>query len=217
MAEKKGFFNFLSRLTGKQAPTFTVEEDAQRTYAKQQEALSQHTEDSRDIPVETKPTAPELSPEVLQFVKEKLSEILTLTGFGGDVTFTLSNEEKLALEITNCQDVGRVIGKDGSTLEALQTLLRAFIFKKFGLNPRVNIDIEEYRKKREDMLKSHAIRAAKMVAVKGKKMDLKPMNPDERRLIHSMFQHDKKIRSYSVGDGVYRHIVLERRYSQNPK
>jgi predicted RNA-binding protein Jag len=220
MTEKKGFFDFLSKLTGKRtstvvstfAPTPHTDTSAQGFKIAEDFPLS--ATDSVSFIPESKPPIPL---EVITYTQEKMAELLSLSGYGGVLELTLSTPEKLCFNIGQCEDVGRVIGKDGATLEAYQILLRAFIFKKFGLNPRISLDIESYRKKREDMLKFQALKAAKMVAIKGKKMDLKPMNPEERRLIHSMFQYDKKIRSYSVGDGLYRHIVLERRSSSSSR
>lgn len=216
MTEKKSFFGFLKKwTTSPTTPTTYASEEAAQTQHAKTATKTEYTPKQTD---HYKPSTPQVAKEtipvaqsVLEFAISKLEEILKLSLFGGKVIYQRQEEDRLFFEILESEDVGRIIGKDGMTLDALQTLLRAFIFKKFGTMLKIYLDIEEYRNKREEMLKNHALKSAKAVLTKTRKADLKPMNPDERRLIHGLFQDDKRIRSYSVGTGVYRHIVLERR------
>ncbi len=202
MSIKKGLFGFLKELVSPTLPSA-----AASTTTLTLDPITHYTPTS--TPTST-PSAP-VSQEVIQYVCTKLEEILSISGFGGKLEFQKQENDRLFFEITNPQDVGRIIGKDGMTLEALQTLVKAFIFKKYGATAKIALDIENYRQKREDLLRAHALKSAKTVLTRSRKIDLKPMNPEERRLIHSLFQDDKRIRSYSVGSGVYRHVVLERR------
>ena len=215
MTTKKGFFGFLKRWTSPEETVYASEEQLQRNHAAQARAdidedygtQSASFLSAADDSIEFVP----VPDDAIHYCCKALEELLSLAGLGGTVSLSRQESNKLFFDITNSTDVGRIIGKDGMTLEALQTLVRAFLFKKYNLTPRVYLDIEGYRQKREDTLRSQALRAAKSVITKVRKMDLKPMNPEERRFIHSMFQNHKSIRSYSVGTGTYRHIVLERR------
>ncbi len=215
MSEKKGFFGFLKRWTSTEETTVTTEAKSQHNHVAIAESEpyddygTAHVSflSTSEDPIEFTP----VSDEAIAYCCTTLEDILSLAGLGGHVSLNRQESNRLFFEITNSDDVGRIIGKDGMTLEALQTLVRAFLFKKYNLTARVYLDVEGYRQKREDTLRSQALRAAKSVITKVRKMDLKPMNPEERRFIHSMFQGHKSIRSYSVGTGTYRHIVLERR------
>ena len=232
MSERKGFFSFF-RGKSKAASVFSEEEEKQRSYAiakeqeekqqlekerrKPKEVTQRAPRDSTPRPpreyVQPEPKIPSSLPpsELSLFGKEKLEELLRLTLFGGQVLVMDHSPEKLSLDIVDSDDTGRIIGKDGATLEAIQTLLRGFIYKKFGTSVRVTIDIGDYRKKKEEILQAQAVRAAKTVLQKGRRVELKNMNSEERRLIHTLFQNDESIRSFSVGDGNQRRVVLEQR------
>jgi len=212
MAEKKGFFNFFKSLT-RSTPTFTQEEANQRDYALSKEKEeAQHSEmlDVFEIAEEAPQPSP-ISEEIIEYCISKLSQILSVSQLDGAVTFVKKSGTTLHLDISNSADAGRVIGKEGATLDAFQTLLKAFVFKAYGLSIRVVIDSGEYRKTKENILKAQAFKAAKIVLQEAKRMELKPMGPDDRRFVHNLFQNHKRIRSFSMGEGHYRHIVLERK------
>lgn len=211
----KGFFSFF-RGKSKAASVFSEEEEKQRSYAiakEQEERQEIEREKRKPREVIVTPKVPsDLPPsEMSLFGKEKLEELLRLTQFGGQVLVMDHSPEKLALDIVDSDDTGRVIGKDGATLEAIQTLLRSFIYKKFGTSVRVTIDIGDYRKKKEEILQAQAFKAAKAVRQKGKRIELRAMNTEERRMVHTLFQQDEEIRSYSIGNGHQRRVVLEQR------
>ncbi len=206
---KKKFFGFLEKLsTGWGRDTLTPEQTYKQAYDQaQKEIVSQlksleHSLDNEEH---------QISEDVVLFCQSKLKEVLTLSGFDGDVVLEKQENGRLLYTISDSQDSGRIIGKDGATLEAYQVLLRAMVFKKYGHPIRVGLDVGNYRQKRQDALKEQAIRLSQSLDVKGKKAELKSMSPEERRMIHHLFQQDKQIRSYSVGDGFYRRVILERR------
>lgn len=119
------------------------------------------------------------------------------------------------LEVDICDisslDKGILIGKRGNTLDSLQYLLSLVINKDREKYIRVSIDTEGYRSKREETL----IRLAKKMASKAKSyrrtMKLEPMNPYERRIIHSALQNEPGIRTHSEGEEPYRRVVIELR------
>lgn len=109
-------------------------------------------------------------------------------------------------------DKGILIGKRGNTLDSLQYLLSLTINKGRQKYLRVLVDIENYREKREETLIRLAQRMADRVKNYRKTIKLEPMNPYERRIIHSALQNDSKIRTYSVGEEPYRRVVIEFKY-----
>jgi spoIIIJ-associated protein len=152
----------------------------------------------------------DIDDDVPSFAIRKLTEILDLS-FKGSVTLIDYTGDTLSLNISNVEDPARLIGKDGMTLDALQTLLKAFVFKKFGLTLKVLIDTGDYKNRREDQLRTQAFKAVKTVIEKNTRINLRPMNAAERRFIHTLFENDRRIRTFSVGDGAYRHIVIEKK------
>ena len=107
-------------------------------------------------------------------------------------------------------DMGIMIGYRGETLDSLQYLLSLFINKgKEEKYKRVLLDTENYRARREDTLRRLALKVASKVKTTGKYLKLEPMNPYERRIIHSSLQGDPSIDTYSEGDEPFRRIVVD--------
>ncbi len=131
-----------------------------------------------------------------------------------NVAATVEVEKKdydLLVDIKNISnsDMGILIGKRGNTLDSLQYLLSLIVNKDREKYLRVLVDIQNYRAKREETL----IRLANKMADKAKTfrrtIKLEPMNPYERRIIHSALQNDSSIRTYSEGEEPYRRVVIE--------
>jgi spoIIIJ-associated protein len=211
MGEKKGFFSFFKGASSTAYDASIAEEDKQREYAlsKAKEEANMASGKSPDIE-EEEPVENFITEEIKTFAKDKIEEILNLTKFVCTIEFISQGQNKINFEILNNDgDIGRIIGKDGSTLQALQTIINAIIYKKFNVPVGVILDAGGYRKKRLDTIKNMAQKAAHTVLVTRKKIELSPMNSAERRIVHMMFKNDKEINSYSVGDGEFRHIVIE--------
>ena len=120
---------------------------------------------------------------------------------------TEENEEALTLRITG-KDSGIIIGRRGETLDALQYLTSLVVNKNREDYKRVTVDIENYRQKREETLVRLANRLAERVVRYRKNVTLEPMNPYERRIIHSSLQNNKMVETYSVGDEPNRKVVI---------
>lgn len=120
---------------------------------------------------------------------------------------TEENEESMMLRIQG-RDSGIIIGRRGETLDALQYLTSLVVNKNKEEYKRVTIDIENYRQKREETLIRLASRLAERVARYRKNVTLEPMNPYERRIIHSSLQDNKMVETYSVGDEPNRKVVI---------
>lgn len=106
-------------------------------------------------------------------------------------------------------DMGILIGYRGETLDALQYLVSLVINKGHETSyKRVVLDTENYRMKREETLRRLAIKLAGTVKRTGKLVKLEPMNPYERRIIHSALQDDRYVDTYSEGEEPYRRVVI---------
>ena len=105
-------------------------------------------------------------------------------------------------------DMGILIGKRGQTLDSLQYLTSLIVNKESDKFNRVRIDTENYRERRQKTLENLAKNIAIKVQRTKKEVALEPMNPYERRIIHSALQNDKYCTTKSEGDEPYRHVVV---------
>ncbi|WMM24725.1 RNA-binding cell elongation regulator Jag/EloR [Tissierella sp. MB52-C2] len=106
-------------------------------------------------------------------------------------------------------DMGILIGKRGNTLDAIQYLLSLVINKNRDDYTKVVVDTEGYRAKREETLIKLANKMAEKAKYVRKPIKLEPMNPYERRIIHSALQNIQGITTYSEGDEPYRRVVIQ--------
>lgn len=114
------------------------------------------------------------------------------------------------LELTvNCNDYGIIIGRRGETLDSLQYLTGLAVKKASGKYIRVTINVGDYREKRIETLKNIARKHADYVARTGRRYTFEPMNPYERRIIHTTVQEIEGVESMSVGQGQDRKVVLQ--------
>lgn len=105
-------------------------------------------------------------------------------------------------------DMGVLIGKRGQTLDSLQYLVSLVVNKEAEEYVRVKVDTENYRKRRKETLENLAKNIAYKVKRTKRSVSLEPMNPYERRIIHSALQNDKYVTTHSEGDEPYRHVVV---------
>ena len=112
-------------------------------------------------------------------------------------------------------DMGVLIGKRGQTLDSLQYLVSLVVNKHRDVYIRVKLDTENYRERREQKLKSLARNIAHKVKKTRKPVSLEPMNPYERRIIHSALQRDPFVTTFSEGEDPFRHVVVA--LKKNPK
>ena len=105
-------------------------------------------------------------------------------------------------------DMGVLIGKRGQTLDSLQYLVSLVVNKGNEDYIRVKVDTENYRERRKSTLENLAKNMAYKVKRTRRPLHLEPMNPYERRIIHSALQNDKFVTTYSEGEEPYRHVVI---------
>ena len=147
--------------------------------------------------------------EATQKICEKfLQEVLQAMGMG-EVTIVSSIDEEGALAIEMSGDnMGILIGKRGQTLDSLQYLTNRVANKSQDGYVRVKLDTEDYRKRRKQTLENLAKNIAYKVKRSRKPISLEPMNPYERRIIHSALQADDRVSTHSEGDEPYRRVVV---------
>jgi spoIIIJ-associated protein len=131
------------------------------------------------------------------------------TQMGIDLDFSVkANDELVFVEITG-KDTGTIIGKRGSTLDAVQCLASYVVNKDSDKYVRVILDAENYRAKREKTLVNLANRLASKVEKSGRPTTLEPMNPYERKVIHCTLQNHPYVKTRSEGKDPYRKVIIE--------
>ncbi len=135
-----------------------------------------------------------------------LADVLTRMNVEVDIEKT-EDDESIQIKITG-KDSGIIIGRRGETLDALQYLTSLVVNKQREDYKRVTLDIENYRQKREDTLEKLADRLAERVIKYRRSVTLEPMNPYERRIIHSTLQNNNMVETHSVGEEPNRKVVI---------
>ena len=145
--------------------------------------------------------------ELLEEIKKFLKEIITNLGL--EVEFE-SNIREESFNITMYSNNNSLlIGKNGGTLKALETLCRAKIKKEWNISPKIILDVENYKEKRISSLERLAIKTAKEVRNTKIPASLENMNSYERRIIHNKLSNFKGISTTSEGEEPNRHVVIK--------
>lgn len=116
-------------------------------------------------------------------------------------------ESTMDIELSG-DEMGILIGKRGQTLDSLQYLVSLVVNKDVENYVRVKVDTENYRKRRKDTLENLAKNISYKVKRTKRPVSLEPMNPYERRIIHSALQNDRYVTTYSEGEEPFRHVVV---------
>lgn len=138
--------------------------------------------------------------------KEFLEGILQQMGFSGKVSIIGREENKINLGIDS-EYSAIIIGKKGKNLDAIQLLLNVYA-GRFSGSPRVILDTENYRVRREESLVRLAMRSAEQVRRSKRSKLLEPMNPFERRVIHTTLNDMDDIATKSDGDGLLKQVRI---------
>ncbi|MCE5285261.1 MAG: protein jag [Pelosinus sp.] len=134
---------------------------------------------------------------------QKVFDTMQLT-----VTVEKINKEDHVIFDLRGNDLGVLIGKHGQTLDALQYLTNLAANRDADDRVRIILDVEDYRKRREETLANLALRLADKVKRRGERVSLEPMSPHERKIIHMALQEDHRIVTYSEGDEPFRKVVI---------
>lgn len=151
--------------------------------------------------------------DIRETAKSFLSRILKEMNIQAEVTVELV-EETLNINMMG-EDMAILIGKRGQTLDSLQYLVSLVVNKEKEQYYRVILDTENYRAKRKETLETLADKLAMKVKKTRKNVVLEPMNPYERRIIHSALQTNPSVSTKSEGDEPFRKVVIYYDYKKN--
>ena len=140
--------------------------------------------------------------------KKFLTDVFAAMGIGVEIA-AVSDESQRTLEVDLSGDeMGVLIGKRGQTLDSLQYLISLVVNKGTNEYIRVKVDTENYRQRRKETLENLAKNIAYKVKRTRRPVSLEPMNPYERRIIHSALQNDRYVTTHSEGDEPFRRVVV---------
>ena len=139
-------------------------------------------------------------------IREFLGKVFDAMELEVEIQIT-NSENNYSVELKG-DEMGVLIGKRGQTLDSLQYLTNLAVNKNSDEYVKVKIDTEDYRKRRKETLENLAKNIAYKVKRTKRPVSLEPMNPFERRVIHSALQNDKFVTTHSEGEEPYRHVVV---------
>ncbi|SHI67238.1 RNA-binding cell elongation regulator Jag/EloR [Desulfofundulus thermosubterraneus] len=138
--------------------------------------------------------------------KELLGRLLEAMNLPVDMAIE-EKENNVFIDIEG-KDVGILIGRRGETLDALQYLITLYVNKNQHQRCKVFLDVEGYRRRREETLQRLALKLAEKAKQRGRNVVLEPMTSHERRIIHTALQGRDDIFTYSEGEEPYRKIII---------
>ena len=141
-------------------------------------------------------------------IQEFLEQVFAAMNLKVEIIITQDEESNTYNVELKGDDMGILIGKRGQTLDSLQYLTNLAVNKQSEEYIKVKIDTEDYRKRRKETLENLAKNIAYKVKRTKRPVSLEPMNPFERRVIHSALQNDKFVTTHSEGEEPYRHVVV---------
>ena len=143
-----------------------------------------------------------------EIVKDFLKSVFHAMNMAVEIIVKIDENEKLIEVDLKGEDMGILIGQRGQTLDSLQYLTNLAVNKHSESYYKVKVDTEDYRKRRKDTLENLAKNIAYKVKRTKRSVELEPMNPFERRVIHSALQNDRFVTTHSEGEEPYRHVVV---------
>ena len=153
------------------------------------------------IKAKTKSSIADIAKDFLKDVFAAMNMVVAV-----DVKYDEDNKN-LDVDLSG-DEMGILIGKRGQTLDSIQYLLSLVVNKESEEYIRVKVDTEDYRKRRKETLENLAKNIADKVKRTKRPVSLEPMNPYERRIIHSALQNDKYVTTHSEGEEPFRRVVV---------
>lgn len=188
------------------------EKKADRKPAKKDNGKKKAKEKAPEKKHDSKEIVLERSPEEIVTMKASASKFLdsVFKAMNMNVNITMNyNKETGSLDIDfEGEDMGILIGKRGQTLDSLQYLVSLVVNRDVEDYVRVKLDTEDYRRRRKATLENLANNIARKVKKTRRPVSMEPMNPYERRIIHSALQGNHFVETYSEGSEPYRHVVI---------
>lgn len=160
----------------------------------------------RDEPVEEAVGDP-VTPQEMETIRADVAKILELMGCPSEVSVEQDQNNKVHAKITG-EFVDILVGPEGQTLDGLQYVMRKIITRKFPQKVLFALDAAGFRENRMGELQERALRLAQEVKETGKSRTIPAINPAERRMVHMALQDDTEIRSRSVGEGLFKKVLI---------
>ena len=172
-----------------------VEKSEKKEEKKEEKAQKKENKEVKDVVITPAQDPKQFLEDVFKAMDMKVD--IDVKQEGNEISIELSGD-----------DMGVLIGKRGQTLDSLQYLTSLVVNKGTSEYIRVKVDTEDYRKRRKDTLENLAKNLAYKVKRTKRPVTLEPMNPYERRVIHSALQNDKYVSTHSEGEEPYRKVVI---------
>lgn len=195
--------------------------------AKPREEKPAHKEAPKAKPAPVKEEAPKAEAPAKEESKKAPREVIEITEADGaakylrmiiegmgiteyNLTLSKSADSNEYIYTIECEEDGTLIGRRGETLDSIQYLLRLSVNKGIDddKHRKVSVNIGNYREKRNDNLRALAHRSAKQVLKYGRNVVLDPMNPYERRIVHTAIQEIEGVTSHSIGQDAGRKVII---------
>lgn len=184
----------------KKQPAKEKKEEPAKEEEKPEEAVE-------ETPVKEKQELAKVEEQTIKAVEQFISDTLKAMDMEVEITSSIDEDGALCIDMKG-DHMGILIGKRGQTLDALQYLANRVANKHQDGYVRVKLDTENYRARREETLKHLAKNIAHKVKRNRRPVVLEPMNPYERRIIHSALQSDPYVTTHSEGEEPYRKVVV---------
>jgi len=167
---------------------------------------------SRETAVSPGGDVEDAKPDILptEEIKTLVAELLGHMGLMCRVAPPALEEEGGRLRITIAgEDAALVIGRQGQTLDAIELVINRIVDRQWPGSPQITMDADGYRDRRVRKLIDIAFQEAGKVRRSGRRVDMEPMSPRDRRSVHLALQNEPGVSTHSEGDGPFRHIVIE--------
>jgi len=153
------------------------------------------------------------SSDVIRVARETIDELISLMDVDVMCNLRQAESEEVGGPLFEIEgdDSGLLIGRKGETLRSLQFMVRFLVSRKMGERANLSVDVEGYDDRRRQSLSSLANRVAQRVVKTGRSIELEPMNPRERRLVHITLSENGDVYTESSGTGEGRRVVISPR------
>jgi len=148
-----------------------------------------------------------VTPEEMEAIRADLARILDLMACSSEISISQDQNNKVHAKIAG-DFVDILVGPEGQTLDSMQYVMRKIITRKFPQKVLFSLDAGGFRDNRMGELQARALRLAQEVKETGKTRTIPAINPAERRMVHMALQDDTEIRSRSVGEGLFKKVLI---------
>lgn len=176
-------------------------DDSQEQDASSAENLASEQEDTNELTEEELDEVADTAIDVLRMVLSHFD------AEGAEINEYEGDEGEILLDVVG-GNLAVLIGRRGHTLEALQTLVSTITHKRLGNHYPVTVDVESYKHRQRQKIESMAYSAANRADRQDRDIQLRPMNPYERRLVHMALRDDERVETFSVGTDPNRCVVV---------